>query len=168
METRDKEGLLGARRSLEKSLTQLVGVASSLLEPLTDLNDEQRDAVVMLGLLMQGITLAERPPARMSEDILARFKEELDAICPPLGKVAISEDPCFEATVSYASALKKCEDEGRREEECFEAWGSGAQAVICTMKIIEEIKAEIGTLLGRQKPPKPIPWPIEHSQEQET
>jgi hypothetical protein len=151
----DKERLLGARKSLERSVSQVVGATSRLLEPLRDLNDEQRDAVVMLGLLMQGIALAKRPPTMLNEDILARFKEELDAICPPLGEVTISMDPCFEATVSYASALKRCEDEdeGRREEECFEAWGPGAQAVMCTMKMIEEMKAEIETRLGRQIAP---------------
>ena len=162
METRDKDELLDAGRSLEKSVSQLVGATSRLLEPLTNLNDEQRDAVVMLGLLMHGFALAKRPPTKMSENTLARFKKELDAICPPLGEVAISKEPCFEATVSYVSALKKCEDEGRSEEECFEAWGPGAQAVMCAMKMIEELKVEIGTLLGRQTPPKPIPWPIEH------
>ncbi len=162
MEARDRERLTSSRSSLEKSVSQLVGATRSLLEPLRDLNDEQRDAVIMLGLLMQGIALAKRPPARMSQDILAHFKAELDAICPPLGGLAISEDPCFEATVSYVSALTKCQDEGRREEQCFEAWGPGAEAVMCTMKMMEAMKTEIGTMLGRQKPPKPTPWPDEH------
>jgi len=166
MGKQDRERLLEARKSLEISVGQVADATSRLLEPLRDLNDEQRDAVVMLGLLIQGIALIKRPPAMMSEDILLRFKEELDAICPPLGEVALSMDPCFDATVSYLSALKDCEDEGRSEAECPEAWGPGAQAVMCTMKMLEEkIKPAIGTLLGGQKPPKPIPWPIEHSQE---
>ncbi len=163
MEKEGRQELLDARKSLEESLNQVVGATSKLLEPLKGLSDEQRDAVVMLGLMMQGVALAKRPPAKMSEDILVQFKEELDGICPPLGKVAISKDPCFEATVSYLSALKKCEDEGRNEDECPDAWGPGGMAVMCTMKMLEEMKTEIGALLRRQKPPKPIPWPIEYS-----
>ena len=162
----EKEGiqeLLDARKSLEESLNQVVGATSKLLEPLKGLNDDQRDAVVMLGLMMQSITLAKRPPAKISEYILVQFKEELDEICAPMGKVAISKDPCLEATASYLSALKKCEDEGQNEANCPDAWGPASSAVMCTMKIIEEMKTDIVALLVGQKPPKPIPWPIEHS-----
>jgi hypothetical protein len=160
-----KEQLLRARQSLEKSLIQVVDATGKLLEPLKALEDGQRDAVVMLGLLLQGMALAKRPPVRMRADIPARFKEELDAICPPLGTVAVSKDLCFEATVSYVSALATCENEGKDEDGCPEAWGPGAQSVMCVMEAIEEMKAEIGALLGKQKTPGPIPWPIEHSQE---
>ena len=164
MEKERKQELFEARKSLEKILGQVVGATGKLLEPLRKLSDEQRDAVVILGLIMRGIVLAKRPTTKMSEDILIQLKEEVDGICPPLGGVAISKDPCFEASVSYVSALKECEDEGRDEDECPDAWGPGYAAVMCTMKMIEEMKREIGTLLNRQKPPKPIPWPIEKLQ----
>ncbi len=159
MEKEGRQELLEARKSLEKNLNQVVDATSQLLEPLKGLSDEQRDAVVILGLMMQAIALAKRPPAKMSEDILVQFKEKIDEICPPLGKVAITKDPCFESTVSYLSALKKCQDEGLNEEECPDAWGYGGAAVMCAMKMVEEMKIEIGAMLGKQKPPKPIPWP---------
>lgn len=165
MKKEERQKLLKARKSLEQSLKQVAVATGKLLEPLRGLSDEQRDSVVMLGLIMQGIALAKRPQAKMSEDILVQFKHEIDGICPPLGEVSISKDPCFEATVSYLSALKECEDEGRNEDDCPKAWGPGYQAVVCTMKMIEEMKREIGIRLGRQRPPKPIPWRIEPPQE---
>ena len=161
MEKERRQELFEARKSLEKILSQVAGATGKLLETLKELSDEQRDAVVILGMITQGIALAKRPQTNMSENILIQLKEEIDGICPPLGKLAISKDPCFEATVSYVSALKKCEDEGRDEDECYDAWGPGYAAVMCTMKMIEEMKREIGTLLNGQRPPKPIPWPIE-------
>ncbi|UCC40309.1 MAG: hypothetical protein JSV96_02310 [Candidatus Aminicenantes bacterium] len=164
MEKEGREKLLELRASLEKSLKQVVGATGKLLEPLRGLSDEQRDSVVMLGLIMQGIALVKRPAARIGEDILVQFKQEIDGICPPLGEITISKDPCFEATVAYLTALKKCQDDGLSEEECPEAHGPGGAAVMCTMKKIDDMKREIGTMLGRQRPPKPIPWPDDRFQ----
>lgn len=162
MGTVSHRDLLGARKSLESSVNQVVDATRELLEPLRQLNDEQRDAVVMLGLLMQGFALTRRPPARLREDISVRFQEQLDGICPPLGTAVIAKDPCFEATVAYVSALVDCEEDGRDEDECYDAWGPGFAAVTCAMEKIEQMKAEIGVMLARQEPPRPIPWPIEH------
>lgn len=159
MEKEGRQKLLEARKSLEKSLKQVVGATSKLLEPLKGLNDEQRDAVVMLGLMVDVIALAKRPTAKLSEGVLMQFKDQVDGICPPLGEVSISKDPCLDATTSYLSALKKCQDDGKSEAECSDAWGPGGTAVMCTMEKIETVKHEIEVLLGRQVPPKPIPWP---------
>ena len=149
MEKEGRQKLLEARKSLEKNLSQVVGATSKLLEPLKGLSDEQRDAVVMLGLLVDVIALAKRPTTRLSEGVLMQFKEQVDGICPPLGEVTISKDPCFESTVSYLTALKKCDDEGKSEDECPDAWGPGGAAVMCTMEKIETVKHEIEVLLQR-------------------
>jgi len=55
--------------------------------------------------------------------------------------------------------LKKCAHEAREEDECFEAWGYGGQAVMCTMKELEEMKRQFKNIFGRLKPPRPFPWP---------
>lgn len=160
MEKEDRNKLQEARGSLAQSIDQIVNATPQFLEPLKDLSADQKGAVVILGMLVQSIALAKRPHTKVSEISLATFQREVDGICPPLGKIAIAEDPCFDATVSYISALKDCEDEGRDEEDCPEAWGPGAQAVMCAMEKINEMKRGIGELLGRQDPPKPIPWPV--------
>lgn len=159
MEKKNKQELENSRQKLENELDGYVKVLGNLLEPLKELNETQVAALVTLGFSMRAIMLAGRPTARIDEGILARFKEVVDEICPPLGKVTISKDPCFEATVSYLSALKECEDEGRNEDECPKAWGYGAQAVMCTMKELEEMKGQLVDIFGRLKPPRPIPWP---------
>jgi hypothetical protein len=164
MERTDREKLLDARKSLERSAAQVIGATGKLLEPLKDLTDAQQNAVVMLGRLIQGVALLKRPSVKMKEEILVQFRDELDEICPPLGKMAISKDPCFEATVAYASALVKCEAQGVGEDDCLEAWGPLSQAVRCAMRAIEEMKAEFETMLGGQYPPRPIPWPTEQPQ----
>lgn len=161
MEKGDMNKLQEAREAIAESVDQLIKATPQLLKPLEDLSPMQKDAVAILGMLIQSIALAKRPHTKISESDLNVFKEEVDGICPPLGAFTISEDPCFSATVDYLSALMKCEDEGRDEEECFEAFGPGAQAVMCAMEKIEEMKHEIGGLLGRQDPPGPIPWPTE-------
>ena len=159
MEKEGRQKLLEARKSLEKNLSQVVGATSKLLAPLKELSEEQRDAVVMLGLLVDVMSLAKRPTARLSEGVMMQFKEQVDGICPPLGEVAIATDPCMDSTTSYLSALKKCDDEGKSEDECPDSWGHGAAAVMCTMEKIETAKREIEVLLRRHEPPKPIPWP---------
>ena len=161
MKKGDREQLVSARKALAESLDQVVAAVGDFLAPLRKLTGEQRDAVVMLGLLMQSINLAKRPPAMTSQQVLTQFKEEIDKVCPPLGEVVISKDPCFEASVAYVSALTKCEDEGKSEAECFDSWGPGAQSVMCAMQAIDDLKTEIGEILGRQSPPRPSPWPIE-------
>jgi hypothetical protein len=66
----------------------------------------------------------------------------------------------LDASFEYAKALQKCKEDDRDEEECPEAWGPGAEATMCLMGELEGMKQEIGDILGRQIPPKPIPWPI--------
>ena len=160
MEKKDKQPLKNARQLLSNELHKFVKASGNLLEPLKELNDTQVAALVTLGFSIRIIMLAGRAATNLHKDILRDFKEVVDEICPPLGKVAIDQDPCFESTVSYVSALKSCEDEDppRDEEECFEAWGPGAQAVMCIMKELEDMRAQLGDLFGRLKPPRPFPW----------
>jgi len=159
MGKKSKQELENARKKLANELDKFVKASRNLLEPLKGLNDTQIAALVTLGYSMRVIMLAGRPTAKVDKVILSRFKEVVDEVCPPLGNVAISKDPCFEATVSYLSALKKCEDDGRDEDECFEAWGPGGQAVMCTMKELENMRGQLADIFGRLKPPRPFPWP---------
>jgi len=161
MEKGDFAELQKARKAIDESFDQLIKATPQLLKPLDDLSPMQKDAVAILGMLVQSIGLAKRPHTKISDASMNVFKEVVDEICPPLGAITISEDPCFNATVDYLTALKECQDEGKDEEDCPDAWGPGGQAVMCAMEKIEEMKHEIGGLLGRQEPPSPIPWPIE-------
>jgi len=159
MEKGRKKELEDARKKLANELDKFVKVSRNLLEPLKELNEYQIAALVTLGYSMRVIMLAGRPATKIPEGILARFKEVVDEVCPPLGKLVIPKDPCFEATVSYLSALAKCDAEGRTEDECWEAWGPGFQAVTCIMEELEEMRGKLADIFGRLKPPRPFPWP---------
>jgi hypothetical protein len=161
MERNDRKELENARQKLANELDKLVKVSENLLAPLKAVNENQMAALVMLGFSVRLILLAGRPTANLDQRILEDFKVVIDDICPPLGEVAISKDPCFETSISYASALQQCqnEDPPRDEDECFEAWGPGAQAVMCTMRELEEMRGRLEDIFGRLKPPRPFPWP---------
>jgi hypothetical protein len=161
MEDKNRVSLDTARQELTNELDKLVKSSRNLLEPLRKLDELQIAALVMFGYLMRIIQLAGRPAANIDEGILNRLNGVIDEICPPLGRVVISKDPCFDASTSYVAALKKCrgEDPPRSEDECFEAWGPGARAVMCTMRELEEMKGQMGDIGGRLKPPGPISLP---------
>lgn len=159
MEKGRKKELEDARKKLASELDKFMQVSRNLLEPLKELNEYQIAALVTLAYSMRVIMLARRPATKIPEGILARFKEVVDEYCPPLRELAISKDPCLEATLSYIEALKKCQDEGLTEDDCPDAWEHGGRAVMCTMKELEEMKGKLGDIFGGLKPPRPLPWP---------
>lgn len=109
-------GLKAARGAIAESVDQLIKATPQLLKLLENLNPIQKDAVAILCMLIQPMALAKRSHVKISDASLTVFKEEVDRICPPLGAITISEDPCFSATVEYLLALKECQDEGKDEE----------------------------------------------------
>lgn len=149
-----------SRSKLAAEFDEMVKASSILLEPLKELNDKQLAAVATLGYMLRFTTFARRPALKIDEDILSHFEKIVDDLCPPLGEMSFSRDPCFEASIQYAVALKKCkDDDNREEEECHEAWGHIADAVSCTMKEMQEMKGWLSDIFGRLDPPIPIPWP---------
>jgi hypothetical protein len=155
----DRQGYLERRKLAEQAFGEVLHATKELLAPLKDLTVPQKDAVVALGLLARVASLGRRPSINVPQAVLEQFAADVDRVCPPLGKGAVSKDPCLEATLSYMSALKDCEEDGRTEDKCQEAWGPAAAALACVMKEIDGLKREIGERLGRQVPPRPIPWP---------
>jgi hypothetical protein len=150
------------RKKLEKRLTYFVGSTEYLLESLKNLNDEQIAAVVAFGYLMQCITQAKSPVVKLGDDSVVRFEKELAGVSPNLARaragVSIFND-CFDYDVAYATAMKKCEDEGKREDECRDAHGPGAAAIYCRMEKLEEVQGILHDLFDKLKPPKPFPLP---------
>lgn len=147
-----------ARKELRGKLELMIRATSQLLEPLKKLDKEQVAAVVTLSLLTQGVVGTARVLPKAGKDIVARFKKELVGISPEFGRV-IQSDRCFDTEVAYVSALKKCDDEGRGEDQCWEAYGSLDSLAYCAMKKIEESKRIIEEMRLDLKPPKPTPWP---------
>jgi uncharacterized small protein (DUF1192 family) len=158
MESNDIQKITYEQKRLESAVRQIANNTGDLLEPFKRLKAEQRVAIAILGVLVQGISYLKRPALKIDDNIVQQFKSELDQIQPYLGSVVVAQDPCFESSVAYAAAVSKCEDEGRSEEECFEALGAQALSVQCMEERIASMKADIEDLLKSQEPPKPIPW----------
>ena len=93
---------------------------------------------------------------------MVRFEKELAGVSPSLARARAGVgvfDDCFDYDVAYVTALKKCEDEGRREEKCWDAWGPGAAAVYCRMEKLEEMQGILRDIFDKLKPPKLFPLP---------
>ena len=156
MDKEEMQELLDPRQSIDGTLDQIVSLVRKIVEPLRELDEEQRYSVAMLGILIQAVTLANRPSSHISDDVLSRFKDQLDNICPTLGNVAISGDPCYDASVSYAAAKQKCKEENTPTGECFDAIKYQGILTKCLVKKLECTKREIAVLLARQAPQRSI------------
>lgn len=157
MEKYNREELEEARKKLAEDFDEIVKSSSTMLESLKELNDNQIAAVATFGFLMRFTTIARRPALKIEESILSHFEKVIDDLCPPLKEISTSRDPCFEASIQYAIALQKCKDENNwNEDQCHDAWGYGAQAVMCTMKELQDMKGWSSDIFGRLEPPKNI------------
>jgi len=158
----DRAKLVDARKQLAQETARMANVTGQIAGPLKNLSEEQIASVVALSYLAESVTLASSPNARLPEGTAAPFKNELGAVHPGLSQVGDGAPlalACFDESVACASALKKCEDDGRGEEACFESWGPCAQETVCVMRQLDAMRGRIGDIFGRLKPPKPIPWP---------
>ena len=162
MDDISRKGIERARTLFGKSLQQLASSSSELLKPLHTLNETQMVSVQILVHLIHVSLLAKRPQFATNPDTLKVLFRAFDDVCPGLGKDFVaSKDPCFDASVAYASALAKCEEDGRDDDDCFETWGPAAESINCAMAEIEEMSGRITGLLKGLEPPWPIPWPID-------
>ena len=158
----DRAKLVDARKKLAQETARMANATGQIAGPLKNLSEEQIASVVALSYVAESVALASSPNARLPEGTAARFKNELGVVHPGLSQMAGGGSlvlACFDESVACASALKKCEDDGRGEEACFESWGPCAQETVCVMRQLDAMRGRIGDIFGRLKPPKPIPWP---------
>jgi hypothetical protein len=159
MKIKDKESLEKKKDELVKVLDQLVESSSEILKPLKNLDGLQIAALTTFGYLMRISMIAGRPVINIDSGSIGHLSKVIDEICPPMGKIDISMDPCLEASIAYASAMAKCEDEGIDESECYDAYGPAGQSIACAMKEIEDLKNQLKDIFKGLEPPKPFPWP---------
>jgi hypothetical protein len=161
MEKESKQKLDNARKKLSANLSRFVDASRKLLKPLKSLNDAQIAALFTLGYSMKIIMLVERPTTKIDKAIISRFKVIMDEICPSLGDIVISKDPCFESTLAYVSALGKCDKEGRSEDQCREAWQPGAESVNCAIRELENMRKQLKDIMDGIEPWEPWePFPL--------
>jgi len=157
-----KKDLEKFRGLLNEKISGMVEATKELAGPLNTLNKNQIAAVTFLVLERDLLMHASRKSTMLDEDLLHKFKVAVESICPdfePILEISRFQDPCMEHEFAYVSALAKCEEEGRKEEECHEAWGPGAAAVYCAMGIINDIQGLMTKIWERFGSPGPFPWP---------
>jgi len=161
--TYSKKDLEKFRGLLNEKISGMVEATKELAGPLNTLNKNQIAAVTFL-VLERGILMsASRKSAGLDEGLLLGFKDAVKSICPdlePILELSRFKDPCMEHQMAYVSALAKCKEEGKDEDDCPEAWGPGAAAINCEMEKINDMQGLINKMWERLGGPKPTPWPV--------
>jgi hypothetical protein len=86
----------------------------------------------------------------------------LQDICPPLRSVSFARGGCLDAEIAYASAMARCNADGKSAAECDrETAPELAAAVACQLEAVQQLPRVIGRIPGRTWPPRPFPWPVE-------
>lgn len=150
-----------AKAQYDTLAKQMVQSLAYIGEPLKDLTDEQMASVAALLAMTRVAAQSEGLEAVASASLSEGFWVELPEICPPMPEVIqLKLGGCLGEELAYATAMARCEDEGKSEDECErEAAPELSAAVMCRMRQIEEMRGIIGRIPGRRWPPDPFPWP---------
>ncbi|WP_220462859.1 hypothetical protein [Nitrosopumilus sp. b2] len=134
---------------------------------LKKLDNSELAAVVGVSLISQMVLLSEISGGLDKKSITV-IQKQLNSISPKLNlgdmvigpKAVFKIGGCFDASIAYAMAVQRCEDDGRREEECLESIGPAAELAACQLKQLEGLQGIINMIWKRLKLPRPIPFPI--------
>jgi hypothetical protein len=130
----------------------------SVGEPLKRLTPEQQASVAALVLMTRVATEQQFARGKLLQGLWTDIPE----FCPPLRSVSFSRGGCLDAEIAYASAMAKCEADGKSEDACEQqAAPEAAAAVSCWMREIQALAGIIHQIPGRAWPPGPFPWPIQ-------
>lgn len=141
--------------SLEGQFRQAL---KSVGEPLKRLSPEQQASVAALVLMTRVAT--EQQFARSK--LLQGLWTDVPDFCPALRSVSFSRGGCLDAEIAYASAMAKCEADGKSEDECDRQTAPELAATVsCQMRELQALAGIIHGIPGRAWPPGPFPWPIQ-------
>ncbi len=131
-------------------------------KPLKGLTEEQHASVAALLLVTRVVTEQQLTQQLAGGTLLESFWTDLPEVCPPLRSITLTRGGCLDEDIAYVSALARCHDEGKSEDECErEAAPEAAAAVTCHMRQIEALAGIIRNIQGKRWPPGPFPWPIQ-------
>lgn len=151
-----------ATAKLDKNLRQMALATRQIVGPLKALTAEEMASVVSLIMVSNNLAAARAGGIEFEKEIGEIFVAELVAISPELGRAVAPGSyggACWDQSVAYVSALVSCEDDGRSEEECWEASGPLGALMACQMQEMAKLKEEIKDIWGGFDPPQPDPWP---------
>ena len=151
------------RQRVRDGVARLVKASGQLLEPLRGLNEEQVASSVILSVLTMGVMKARSSSVNLGDEPVRQLEVELGNISPGLSPVVDIERSfvfsSLDESVACATALARCDADGRSEEECGEAWGPCSEESLCIMRALEGLRGRISEILGGLRPPRPFPGP---------
>ncbi len=113
-----------AAAGLNREAQLLQAASKNLAERLKKMNNEDQATVATLIVMMEATMSLDGNSLSLQKETAARIVEN---IRPASAVVARVWDPrsiiggCFDESVAYASAMAKCEKNGKKESECDEA-----------------------------------------------
>ncbi|MCW4048417.1 MAG: hypothetical protein NWE89_01640 [Candidatus Bathyarchaeota archaeon] len=158
----DKRKLRELRVSLSKEIKAMVSATEAMVKPLKTLDKRQIAAVNLFILERDALMGALMEAGKLDAGLVREFSNAVVSICPDLEPVVVGSrfaDPCMDHHVAYATAMARCEEDGKSEDECDDAIGPGAAAVMCEMDQLLEIKRVMEDLWIKIPEPRPFPWP---------
>ncbi|MCI0613781.1 hypothetical protein L0244_12425 [bacterium] len=147
------------------AMRQLTEETGAIVQQLKKLDQNEINAVVALLAMTKAVGFYEFTAVRRDDKIISSYYEELSKLSPHFSNVVNVRAivmSCFQEMVSCGSAQKKCQDEGKSEEECetnpdvIIACGNEA---LCVTKALLKIKTGMPDILGGRNPWPPLPKP---------
>ena len=134
------------------------------LDSLKRLDKEQITSVLLFSMIYQNVSLIESVYPKLGEKLKQEFFVDLEPVFKLRKNSSFPTLSCLSELLPCAMAEKKCRDEGRKEQECFESWEPCSKYYICLMEALSTwfekfLNENINKLLRDPPPPPKIEWP---------
>lgn len=160
MESRDYESVVMFRERFRAMLAGLTAAIPSALQPLADLDEDQRNAAELLALCVQLGSILHCPALRVDEKSIHAYQEALSEVISGVGEHAASLTVrCLQQVAEYGSALDECRERGIDEAESPRARLAAIDMGQCYGAIVVEFLRKVEERFQRLEP-LPQPWPV--------
>jgi hypothetical protein len=161
MESRDYESVVVFRERFRAMLAGLTASIPTAMNPLTDLDENQKRAAELLALCVQLGSILHCPALRVDEKSISAFQAALDSVISGIGEHAASlTTRCLPQLAEYGAALEECTATGIDEAESPRARMAAIAMAQCYGALVVEFLRKVEAQLTRFEPPHPQPWPV--------
>ncbi len=157
----DYESVVAFREKFRVLLEGLTASIPSALNPLEDLDENQKISVELLALCVQLGSILQCPALRVKKETAAAFQRALDSVIPGVGEHASSITVrCLSEVAEYGAALDECARQGIEEAESPRARLAATAMAQCYGSIVVDFLRKVQERLQQMEPPHPQPWPV--------
>lgn len=161
MQSRDYESVVMFREKFRAILEALTAAIPTALQPLTDLDDNQKSAAELLALCVQLGGILQCPAMRVDRKAAEAYQKALDSVIPGVGEHASSLTVrCLAQVAEYGSALEECAKNNIDETESPRARMAAIEMAECYSELVVEFLRKVELRFQQLQPPHPQPWPV--------